>query len=207
MQRCSVKEFIAEHPEMFTKSGSLKAEFKVADKMIETLEADPLVLYMLQGQKEVILTAEFAGAIWRVMLDVHNPERRRNVDLKTTSSIYELKWSPEHMARVSFVEQYKYPLQAALYSEIERIANGRPEGDWFDFFAVAVSKEAVPDKEVIDMRDPERYMQELEAVKEHMPRVLAVKSGQVEPVKCGRCDYCRSVKQLSGAVHYSQLSA
>jgi len=201
------RDWIVDHPGMFTKKGGLRSEYILADKMISTLKKDPLCGYMLSGQKEVIFTAEFAGSLWRVMADVYNPERGRMVDLKTTKSIRELHWSDEHRAKVSFIEQYGYMTQAALYSEIERIANGRPEGDWLDFYAVAVSKENVPDKEVIYMGDPDRFQQELESIRLHMPRILMVKAGKVEPVRCERCDYCKSTKQLSGAINYSQLSA
>jgi len=145
-----------------------------------------------------------AGATWKVMLDVYNRERRRIVDLKTTKSIREKSWSEEHGGRVSFVEQYHYPLQAAIYSEIERRAN-RPEDEWFDFYVVAVSKENYPDKEVIAMHNTDRYVIELQRIADNMPRVLAVKSGQAEPIRCERCDYCRSTRQLRGAVHYSEL--
>lgn len=201
----SRREFIVEHPEMFTQKGGLKSEYQQADKMIATLESDPMIMYMLEGQKEVIFTAEFAGATWKVMLDVYNPERRRSTDLKTTKSIREKSWSDAHGARVSFVETYKYVFQAALYSEIERLATGRGRDDWFDFYVVAVSKESVPDKEIIDLRDPDRYIIELAQVELNMPRILAVKAGQVEPVRCERCNYCKSTRKLAGAVHYSKL--
>ena len=201
------RDFIIRHPGMFKKDGSLKAEYKLADKMIATLEADPLCKYMLQGEKEKIYTAEFAGAMWKVMLDVRNEERRRIVDLKTTKSIRETYWDSVIRERVSFVEQYHYPLQAALYCEIERRANGRSEGDWFEFFVVAVSKENVPDKEVIDLRDPRRYEVELETIAANMPRILAIKAGEEKPSRCEQCDYCRSTKVLTGAVHYADIVA
>jgi hypothetical protein len=198
-------EFIQAHPEMFTKSGTLRAGYQQANKMIATLAADPLCMYMLEGQKEVVFTAEFAGAKWRVMVDVYNPERRRIVDLKTTRSIWEATWSERHGGRVSFIEHYDYPLQAALYCEIERRASGRPEGDWFEFYMVAVSKDAVPDKEVIDLRDPERYQKELDGIKGNMQRISLVKSGELEPIRCESCDYCRATKVLRGAVYYADI--
>jgi hypothetical protein len=199
------EEFKKTNPDMFTKAGELKANFKTADKMIAALESDPLCMYMLQGDKEVILTAELYGATWKVMLDVRNRQRRRNVDLKTTKSIREKSWSQALESRVSFVEQYKYVFQSAIYSEIERLADGRPEYDWYDMYIVAVSKECVPDKEVIDMRDPERYIRELDTVRACMPRILQVKAGEIEPIRCERCDYCRSTRKLKGAVHYTEL--
>jgi hypothetical protein len=201
------EQFKKETPEMFTKAGELKAQFKTADKMIEVLEKDPLCMFTLQGEKEVIIIAEFAGVVWKVMIDSYNREKRRKVDLKTTKSIREKHWNADQGQYVSFIENYKYPFQAAIYSEIERIAMGRPEGDWGQFFIVAVSKESCPDKEVIDMFDRDRYIIELEQVKVNMPRILAVKAGEIEPVRCERCDYCRSTRQLTGTVHYTQLIA
>ena len=55
------------------------------------------------------------------------------------------------------------------------------------------------------MTDPERLVKELADVEAHMPRILAVKMGAEEPVRCENCDYCRSTKQLTGAIHYSEL--
>jgi len=198
-------EFIAEHPGMFTKSGGLRSEYKQADKMIAMLEADPMAMYMLQGEKEVIFTAEFAGAMWKVMTDVCNQERKRIIDLKTNRNLRETTWSPTLEQRVNFIEQYNYLLQAALYCEIERRASGRPEGEWLDYYMVAVSKENVPDKEIIDLRDPERYTIEIERIERRMERVLKVKAGELEPFRCERCDYCRSTRMLTGAIHYTVL--
>lgn len=198
-------DFISEHPEMFKKDGALKAQFVVADQMIATLESDPLAMYTLEGQKEVIFTAEMYGAVWKVMLDAYNPEKRRIADLKTTKSITDHYWNEEFRTKVSFVENYNYVTQAAIYSEIERIASGRTPEDWLDFYIVAVSKQDYPDKAVIDMRGPERYLTELAEIEANMPRVLAVKNGEVEPIRCENCSYCRATKKLSGTIHYSLL--
>jgi hypothetical protein len=197
------EKFISEHPEMFTKAGEPKANFRVADKMIATLEADPMAMYMLQGEKEIIFTARFAGCLWKIRIDSYRPEKRRIVDLKTTRSIREKIYDPFYNAKVSFVEMYDYVRNAALYCEIERLAVGR-EG-WLDFYLVAVSKENVPDKEIISLIDPEAYRHFLGEIQEKMPRILNVKNRKVEPTRCERCDYCRSTKVLAGAVHYSEL--
>jgi len=199
------REFISEHPEMFKKSKELLKKFVDADKMIKTLEGDPFVMYVLEGQKEVILTAQMFGCQWKIMIDSHNLEKRRNLDLKTTWSITDKVWSEENWAKVSFVEKYHYLLQMSIYSEVERIANGREPGDWLDFYIVAVSKEKFPDKAVINTTDPERLIKELAEVEANMPRILAVKAGLEESRRCEVCDYCRSTKQLTGAIHYSEL--
>ena len=199
------REYVATHPGMFTKKLTLREDYQVADKMIATLERDELAMYCLEGEKEVIITAQMFGATWKVMLDVQNNDRRRIVDLKTTKSITEHVWDEETRKKVSFVEAYQYPLQMAIYTEIERLAMGRDEGDWSKFLIVAVSKEKYPDKAVINMTDPERLIKELAQVEVNMPRILAVKMGAEEPVRCENCDYCRSTKQLTGAIHYSEL--
>ena len=199
------REFVSENPSMFKKDGALKAEYLVADRMIECLARDEMAMYCLEGEKEVIVTASMFGATWKVMLDVQNNERRRIVDLKTTRSVTEHVWDEELRKKVSFVEFYKYPLQNAIYTEIERLAMGRAEGDWSKFLIVAVSKEKYPDKAVINMTDPERLVKELADVEANMPRILAVKAGIEEPVRCEVCDYCRSTKMLSGAIHYTEL--
>jgi len=199
------REFMATHPGMFTQKLTLKADYLIADKMIATLERDTFSMYCLEGEKEVIITAQMFGATWKVMLDVQNNERRRIVDLKTTRSITEKVWDEETRKKVSFVEAYSYPLQMSIYTEIERLAMGRDEGDWSKFLIVAVSKEKFPDKAVINMTDPERLVKELADVEAHMPRILAVKAGIEEPIRCECCNYCRSTKQLTGAIHYSEL--
>jgi len=198
-------DFIAEHPGMFKKGGGLKVEYVQADDMIQTLSNDQLAMYTLEGQKEVIVTAEMFGTMWKVMLDAYNPEHRRIADLKTTRSITDHHWNEEFRTKVSFVEHYDYVTQAAIYCEVERIASGRPPEDWLNFYLVAVSKQDYPDKAVIDMSGPERYIVELSEIENNMPRVLAVKNGEVEPRRCEMCPYCRSTKKLSGAIHYSLL--
>ncbi|MCX7771632.1 MAG: PD-(D/E)XK nuclease-like domain-containing protein [Clostridia bacterium] len=199
--------FIAEHPEMFTKQGGLKCEYKQADEMIAALENDEMCMFMLNGQKEIIFTAELFGLKWKVRFDNYLPEKKRSSDLKTTRSISDKDWICEGgiNKKVSFVEAYCYPLRAAVYCEVERLAMGRPEGDWIDFYLVAVSKEDPPDKAVISLKDPERYIKELSVIEECTPRLKLLKEGRLEPIRCEQCAYCRSTKQVSKVIHYSDI--
>jgi len=200
----TLQEFKASNPQMFKRDGSLKAEFLHAEKMIETLQSDPFVMHTLTGEKERIFTAEMFGVPWKMMIDVHVPGKR-NIDLKTTRSIKDYHWVEELGGKVSFIDQYCYLRQAAIYTEGERIFNGRPEGDWLPFYAVVVSKEKVPDKEIIEFTDPDRFRYELDFVKEYMPRIIAVKTRQAEPQRCNKCDYCISTKKLSRALHFTEI--
>ena len=157
----------------------------------------------MQGQKEIIMTANMFGAPWKIKVDVLNLAKGRIVDLKTVKGIHEKYWNKEYGAYESFVEHYKYIRQMAIYAEVERINSGREK--WLETLIVAISKESVPDKIVIGF-DNDRLRIELDDTASKMERVLAVKKGQISPSSCGRCHYCRGRKQLRGITHYSDLA-
>ncbi|UED72112.1 PD-(D/E)XK nuclease-like domain-containing protein [Brevibacillus sp. HD3.3A] len=200
----TLDEFKTNNPELFTKKGELYAQYKHADKMIETLAKDPFIMFLLQGEKEKIITAEFAGAVWKAKLDVRNEEGERIVDLKTVRDIRGKHWDKELGCYVSFVEAYGYLRQMALYAELERIYYGHSH--FYETYIVAVSKEDPPDKEVIGM-DQHRMEEELAEIERRMPRVLEVKSGNAEPKRCENCRYCRETKKVTKVVHYMDLLA
>ena len=203
----TIEEFKRNNPEIISQKGptkgELKANFQFANRMIETLENDPFCMFVLQGEKEVIMTAEMFGTPWKIRIDSYDREKRRLVDLKSTRSITELVWSNERWAKVSFIEAYHYLTQLAIYSEVERINTGGR--DYPEPLIVAVSKEEPPDKAIISLNDPARIQKELDAIESNMPRILAVKSGQEKPIRCERCAYCRSTKRLSKVMFYTEL--
>lgn len=200
--------FKATTPEMFSSKGptkgELKATFQFANQMIETLQSDAMCSYMLEGEKEVIMTAEMFDAPWKIKIDTYKPDDSI-VDLKTTRSIWELAWNDYYKCRMSFIENYQYFTQFAIYLEIERIAQGR--ANYLTPYIVAVSKESPPDKAVISLDDSMRLNRELMQIAANMPRILQVKSGAVEPVHCGRCSYCRSIKKVTDIISYRDLEA
>jgi hypothetical protein len=195
-------QFVAEHrDEIYNRKGDLYAPFKQADAMINTLKDDPFIAALLQGQHEQVIVAEFAGAKWKAKLDVYNPVGRI-VDVKTVKSINEKVWNNEDKRYMSWVEAYGYARQLALYTELERIWSGRDER--LTALIIAVTKEDPPDKEVISI--PEDAIEEqLEFVKAVMPRILAVKNGEVEPMRCETCKYCRSTKKVKRIVDYRDI--
>ncbi|WP_127532769.1 PD-(D/E)XK nuclease-like domain-containing protein [Paenibacillus kobensis] len=195
----TIEQFRSEHPEIYTQKKELKAPFKQADEMIQTIAKDSLCMTMLTGEHETIITATLYGVEWKARIDVLAPDNGRIVDLKTVKSIREKYW---HDGRyVSFVEAYGYTTQMAVYSELERIANRRFER--LEPFIVAVSKEDVPDKAAICF-DDETVNAALEDVREKLPRVIDVKTGFAEPIRCENCRYCRQTKKAE-IVHYLNL--
>lgn len=198
----TLDEFKENTPELFNSKGELYAKYETAGTMIETIKRDPFIQFVLQGQKEIIMTADMFGAPWKIKVDVLNLDRGRIVDLKTVKGIYTKHWNTSQGVYESFVEHYKYIRQMAVYVEVERLNSGRD--GWLEPLIVAISKETVPDKEVIGFDDG-RLQMELEETERLMQRVLSVKHGHEPPISCGRCNYCKRKKMLRGIIHYNDL--
>lgn len=192
---------------IYNNKGKPYASFIKADEMINVLASDPKVMFYLQGNKEVILIAELFGCQWKIMIDIDNDQLNYLADLKTTKSISEWGWvwslEENRNIKVSFIEEWKYMIQAAVYSEVERIARGRET--YKDFHIIAVSKEKTPDHAIIDLTDPVRRESELQQIAANMPRILQVKAGIITPARCEHCNYCRATKKVDKIVHYTEL--
>lgn len=202
----ALEEFKYNNPDMYASTGKnkgqLKANFQHCNKMIEVLENDPYVMAALSGKKEVILTAELFGIKWKCMIDSHQPDMGIFADLKALKEMDGKFWNKDAKAYENFLEHYGYILQMAVYAEIERIANKRDK--WLVPHIIVVTKQDPPDHEVLYF-DDEAIQQNLNIVENHIERVKLVKSGQVEPERCGSCAYCRSTKRITKSKHYREL--
>lgn len=199
------QEFKVNNPEIISSKGptkgQLKAGFQQANHLIHAIESDPLCMFVLQGQKEVMMTGEFAGAKWKIKMDNYAPDRNRFSDIKTVAEIQKETWDTES-GYVSFVEAFRYTTQMSLYAEIERI-NLKRDG-WIEPIIVAVSKQDPPDKAVITLNAFD-IKRELDEIAIRMPRLIEVKSGRIEPERCEKCRYCRETKRLNKIIHYTEL--
>lgn len=174
----TLDDFLTEHPELFKRDGSLKSDFGYAEYLIHVAMRDPLFMEYMSGQKQVILTRELFGTPWKIKIDSYHPDKI--VDLKIMRSM-------ERIMGKSFVEHWGYDLQMAIYAAVE----GR---DLSTYLAV-LTKQDPPDKEVICI--PKwRRTEVLTEVERAIPRILDVKRGLREPVRCGVCEYCRATKRL-----------
>jgi hypothetical protein len=202
----TLDKFKGEHPDLFSTrgetKGQLKATYKIADTMIETLRNDEWCMKALEGEKEKIITAEFAGCWWKCKFDVLNVKAGRFTDLKTTRSLSERVFNETTRRYEHWIEAYGYIGQMAVYREVERLAASREKG--LSPLIVPVSKEDVPDKAILFFND-EELAYELEKVEFYMPHVLEVKSRKIEPVRCEKCQYCRETKKVARIMHYSEL--
>ncbi|MGU7923370.1 PD-(D/E)XK nuclease-like domain-containing protein [Streptococcus suis] len=207
------QEFLEEHrSDLFSsrKPYGLLADYKLADKVIATLETDELFNNLYHGrkddrvEKETIVTGTIAGVPFKGKIDAINHTRGYIVDLKTMKTIYGEEWCQELRRKVSGaianIVNFHYHVQAAVYQELLKQMTGRS----YRPLIVAVSKENEPDKEIFSL-DEETLSEGLEFVSERARHVWDVATGKVGPVKCGNCNYCRSKKKLNRIVSIREL--
>lgn len=194
-----LKDFKEKNPSIFTQNGSLKADFKKAEEIIESCKNDKLFYSYITGEQQVIMTAELFGMTWKIKIDsLHRG--KCIVDLKVVKSIRELLWSDKMKIKVNFIDYYGYIEQMAIYQKVYEINTGEK----LPMFIAAISKENIPDKEIIQI--PKDILDEkLDYIAENIIRLKNIIEGKTAPEKCGVCDYCRINKKLTGTINYLEL--
>ena len=174
----TLDEFRLENPEIFKKDGSLKADYIQAEEIIRKLTEDDLFMEFMSGEKQRIFTKELFGVPWKIKIDSLLPDKI--VDLKVMRSM-------ERIMGKSFVEHWGYDLQMAIYAAVY-------DKDVETYLAVA-TKQTPMDKEIIHI--PKWRREELlEEVERFLPHIVDIKSGKLEPERCGVCEYCRATKKI-----------
>lgn len=190
--------FKAKHPSIFKKDGSLYSQYNRANIMINRCERDDLFMSYMEGQKQVIMTAEMFGVPWKVKIDSYHPGKAI-VDLKTCQSITKTFYHGD-AGYMNFLSEWGYYIQGAVYQKVVEINTGLK----LPFFIAAVSKEDEPDIQVIAVE--QTLMDEaLSEVEHNVPNIVALKKGELDPMRCGHCDYCKHTKVLDQPVWSSEL--
>lgn len=207
--------FRRDHPEIFKRDGTLKADYAHADTIIARMESDRLYSLLMSGKKQVIRTGMIAGVPFKIRIDslldssicqtIVNefPEAAEAlgmcdgaiVDQKAMRDLAPV-WSEEEHRKVSFVEAWGYDIQGAIYQEIE--------GNMLPFILAPGTKEDTPDLAALYISD-EDLAAKLAEVEDNAPRYQAIKQGKIAPIRCGKCAYCRSTKKLTGIIDYKSL--
>lgn len=196
----TLPQFQMKHPEMFNKDGSLKYNFKPAEKVIERVTRDEYFMKFMSGEKQRIMTGEIGGVPWKIKMDSYLPGIAI-VDLKVMKSITELKWVKD-IGYLDFVRYWGYDIQGAVYQEIVR----QNTGEKLPFYIAGATKEAEPDIRVIQIT--QNYLDEALSVVEHgLPDVLEVKNRNREPDHCEVCDCCRHFRVLKKPINIADLTA
>lgn len=210
-----MEQFKEEHPQIFKKDGSLKAEFIQAQTVCDRLEEDELSRLLLSGKHQTIKTGKIAGVWFKTKSDslltsrqvesICNkfPEVRKQVpfggamivDLKCMKDFKSI-WDDDLLQRVNFIEYWGYDIQGAIYQKIDN--------RFAPFVIVAATKESEPDIEAFHIPDTD-LSAKLAEVEELAPRYAAIKEGKIDPAGCGKCAYCRSKKKLSEIKNYKWL--
>ena len=184
----TLDEFKAENPEIFKRDGTLKADYVQAEEIIKRVQTDEVFMEYMSGEKQTVFTADLFGIKWKIKIDSLLPDKI--VDLKVMRSM-------ERIMGKSFVEHWGYDLQMAIYAAVYKKATGK---DLPTYLAV-VTKQSPSDLELIDI--PEWRREEiLEDVQKHLPRIIDVKKGIVEPIRCGVCEYCRATKKITVPIDF-----
>lgn len=209
-------DFLARHPEILKKDGTLKSDFVQANGIIQRMEQDRLYSLLMSGKKQVIRTGTIAGVPFKIridsLLDAKTSEQIVRefpetiealgmcdgaiVDQKVMRDLNPV-WSESDGGKVSFIEAWGYDIQGAIYQEIE--------GNMLPFIVAPGTKEDSPDLDAFFI--PDAYLQEkLAEIEDNAPRYQAIKEGRIKPKRCESCAFCRATKRLTRIRPYYEIS-
>ncbi len=187
--------FKAKHPEIFTKNGSLKAQYAHAEYMIQRAERDQKFMQYMGGEKQKIMVGEIANVPFKIKIDSYHPHCI--VDLKCMKDFKSI-WNEESLRREHFILSWGYHLQGAIYQEIVRQNTGKK----LPFYIAGITKEK-PEPRIRLYWVPDKVLEEgLAEVRSLAPRFQKIKNIEMEPMRCGDCNYCRFTETLTGAVNF-----
>ena len=121
------------------------------------------------------------------------------VDLKTTADLHKA-WKVQDYGYVNCAEYWGYTLQMAVYQKIVEINTGKK----LPCILAFITKEDSPEIKLcyIDQMTLDHSLNEIEM---NMGDVLAVKSGEVEPIPCGKCDHCKATQPIDEVINIAEL--
>lgn len=188
--------FCAKHPEMFKKDGSLYSQYAYLDDVLMQAENDEMFWKYINGEHQKIMTGEIAGVSVKIKVDSFFP-KKLIVDLKAMKDL-QLIWNPILGRKLNFIENYDYILQAALYQEIVK----QNTGDVLPFIIAVLTKEKISERALLQIPQGEMDMK-LNQLKDYLPHIQELKQGKVEPISCGKCDYCKSKAKTTQIYDYN----
>lgn len=186
--------FRAQHPDIFKRDGSLKADYEQANQIIQRLERDEMFMRFMAGEKQVIQSGKICGVPVKIRIDSFHPGKAI-VDLKIMRDFKNI-WDSEERTFKPFVQAWGYDIQAALYQAIE--------GNKLPFYIAGATKERETDLAIISI--PQEALENAIAIIEaNIERYDLIKKGIEEPERCGKCDYCKATKVLTEIVDFREV--
>lgn len=190
----TLNNFKEKNPEIFLKNGDLKADYKLAEQVLEQMKSDEMFMKYLNGEHQVIMTGEISGVPVKIKIDSYHKDKCI-VDLKAMANL-DLIWNDALHKKENFIDSYDYVLQAALYQEIVRQNTGKKLP-----FIIAVTTKQKYSRRALLQIPQEKMDLKLEFLKEYLPYMQSLKQGKKEPSNCDECDYCIS-KQKCDKIYY-----
>lgn len=184
----ALEKFKTEHPEIFKRDGTLKAEYIQAEEIIARIKKDKLFMQYVSGLNQVIMTGEICGVPVKIKVDSLHADKI--VDLKIMRD-FENVYDAEK-GSLPYFEAWGYDLQGAVYQEIVRQNTGLT----LPFYLAAATKEKTPDIDIVHINQKSLDFA-FEHFKANVEMYDAIKKGIIPPERCGKCPYCKETKVLT----------
>lgn len=188
-----LQKFKEKTPEIFTKAGTLKADFLQADEIVKRIESDPVMMYYMSGEKQVIMTGVICGRKFKAKMDSYK-EGEFITDLKVMAN-FQPVWG-EH-ARENFVEAYLYHVELAIFQEIVYQNTGKR----LPCYICGITKENPSDVGVFQIPQV-KLDAAMKLIEANIDRIEDILSGKVAPHRCETCEYCRMTKKAKVLNYY-----
>ena len=172
----SLNEFIAKHPQIYTKRQALRADFKRANQIIHRVSNDELFMDFMSGDKQTIFTAELFGIQWKIKMDSYL-KGICITDLKVVRDFYTMG-------------RWRYDMQGGIYQRVTEIRTGEK----LPFYLAVATKEKVMNLDIFQIKQDTLNIAS-EEIREHLPRIIQVKKEIIKPEFCEVCDYCKLHKK------------
>lgn len=190
-----LEDFKKNHPELFTKQGTLKSDYAKCEEIIKFIKEDDKLMKALSGEHQKIMTGTIAGVPFKIKIDSYIPGCMI-VDQKIVKDLEPI-WDEDDKCKKNFVEYWGYDIQGAIYQEIVR----QNTGELLPFVLAVTTKEKAPKKALLKI-DFEDLQSALAEVVRLAPRFQQIKEGKIEPEECGVCDYCVRRKKVEKIQSY-----
>ena len=172
--------------QLMMKSGKDYLKFvKDADAAIEKVKKSQIFMdYAAKGDHQTIMVGTIAGQVFKIKMDAYHPNDKI-VDVKYIKSA-DLVYNDVRKEKITFIEDYGYDIQGAIYQEIVYQNTGKK----LPFYIAYITKEQEPDFDIVEI--PQKM---LDAALEYVKMKLTVTpyaNIKAAPASCGR-KQCRTV--------------
>lgn len=173
------------HPEICKKGGELRSEYvKAYEDWQDVSQRDPIYMSYLQGEAQTHLVGEIDGIPFHGYTDFMTDDFI--TDLKYTRNI-QPEWNGTSWAR-----SRHHDIRMAIYHELALQMDGKDR----KCYLAPLTKETPYDHDILEL-SPLTLSDAMDEVHKYIPRLKAILSGEIQPDRCGHCEYCRATKLVT----------